>query len=145
MNTPSILISDDRDKLQFDIICRFLNDHSYWAKTRSRAMIEESFEGSRWVFGMYDEESGAQIGGARVVSDGCTFGYITDVFIVPDFQGNGLGSRLLAAVMNNPGVARGGRMALLTETPDFYAPFGFSVHGANDPMEFMQRKLPDFL
>jgi GNAT superfamily N-acetyltransferase len=32
-----------------------------------------------------------QIGLARVITDGVTFGYLTDVYVLPKYQGKGLG------------------------------------------------------
>lgn len=40
-----------------------------------------------------------QIGLARMVTDGATFGYLTDVYILPDYQGHGLGRWLMECVV----------------------------------------------
>lgn len=36
------------------------------------------------------------VGCLRILSDGCYFGTITELLVLPDYQGRGIGSRLLA-------------------------------------------------
>jgi GNAT superfamily N-acetyltransferase len=42
--------------------------------------------------------SPTQIGLARLISDGTTFAYLTDVFIIPEYQGKGLGKWLMECI-----------------------------------------------
>ena len=138
-------LTTDLSRMDRDVIYHFIKNESYWGKHRTREQMDDAIDHSRWVFGLYDRATNAQIGFARVISDGITFGYLTDVFILSSYQGKGLGRYLLEAVMNHEGVAQVGRMVLLTEDPDFYTSYGFSVHRPEDPMELMQRKLPGYL
>lgn len=99
MSLPSehITISDDKEKLQLDQIILFL-EQSYWAGSRTKATIVKSIENSI-CFGVYDDQ--VQIGFARVVTDGATMYYLCDVFINPDYRGQGLGKRLVQTIVND--------------------------------------------
>ena len=39
-----------------------------------------------------------------MVTDGITFGYLGDVFVVPEAQGRGIGKALVEAVLEHPKV-----------------------------------------
>ncbi|KAJ5422678.1 hypothetical protein N7491_011123 [Penicillium cf. griseofulvum] len=43
-------------------------------------------------------ENTEQIGLARMVTDGCSFAYLTDTYVLPEYQGSGLGKWLIACV-----------------------------------------------
>ena len=43
-----------------------------------------------------------QIGFARIVTDYVVFAYIMDVFILPEYQGNGYSKQLMKAVIEHP-------------------------------------------
>src|SRR5204863_10096355 len=116
-------ISTDRARLDVDLIHRFLSEESYWARGRAREVTERAIEGSL-CFGAYD--AGAQVGFARVVSDGATFGFLADVFVVADARDAGVGTALMAAVISHPEVRGLSRLALATEDAhDFYGRCGF--------------------
>ncbi len=70
INTDKSLISADRVK-------EFLSD-SYWARDRSKELIEKTIENS-FCYGVYHEEE--LIGFARVVTDYSTIVWISDVYI----------------------------------------------------------------
>ena len=64
-------VSTDKTKLDIDLIVNFLNDKSYWAKTRNKTTIEKSIVNSL-CFGVFDKENG-QVGFARVITDFAVF------------------------------------------------------------------------
>ena len=86
-----------RDRLDVAAIHDFLTG-SYWSPGIPRATVERAIAGSL-NFGLYRDVHGksVQIGFARVVTDGATFAYVADVFVLPDFRGAGL-----AAVARSP-------------------------------------------
>ena len=86
-----IEISTDKNKLQVDVIHQFLT-HSYWGKGRSLEEVKKTIEHGL-CFGVYLNDE--QIGFARVVTDYTIFAYIMDVFVLPDFRGNGYSKRLM--------------------------------------------------
>ena len=84
-------ISTDPARLDVDVIHGFLSK-SYWAQGRSRETVVKSLENSL-CFGVY--KGNQQVGLARVITDYATFAYVCDVFILEDYQGQGLGKWLM--------------------------------------------------
>jgi len=65
------------------------------------------------------------VGFCRAVSDGVSLAYLADVYVVPDYQGRGLGKRLVQVMIEEgPGVAF--RWLLHTaDAHELYRRFGF--------------------
>jgi N-acetylglutamate synthase-like GNAT family acetyltransferase len=115
-------ISTDAALLDIDVIHGFIT-RSYWAKAIPRTLIEQMIRRSL-CFGVYHR--GAQAGFARVISDYTTFGYLADVFILPEHRGQGLSKVLVATVMAHPELQGLRRWMLVTaDAQSLYAPFGF--------------------
>lgn len=112
-------IDASRDRLDLSVIHAFLTD-SYWSPGIPRATVERAIEGSL-NFGLYREMHGksAQIGFARVVTDGATFAYVADVFVLPDFRGAGLATWLVTTALTHPALQ--GLRRLLLATKDAHA------------------------
>lgn len=92
-------ISNDKSRLDIELIHGFLSQESTWALGIPRALVEKSIANSL-CFGGY--ENGQQIAFARIVSDFSTFAYLMDVFVLPEQQGKGHSSQLIEAVMAHP-------------------------------------------
>lgn len=90
-------ISTDKDKLQVDVINHYLTEEAYWTTGRTREMTEKSIEHSL-CFGVYDRNQ--QVGFARVVTDYTIFAYLCDLFILSDYQGQGLGKWLTETILD---------------------------------------------
>ena len=119
-----IEVSTDTNRLDVDMIHRFLSESSYWASGIPHELVERSIENSL-CFGAYDERD-AQVGFARVVTDYATFGYLADVFVLPTHRGQGVAKQMLEAVMNHPDLQRLRRWHLLTrDAQSLYTAFGF--------------------
>ncbi|HEX3498101.1 MAG TPA: GNAT family N-acetyltransferase [Stellaceae bacterium] len=128
-------ISTDRARLDRDAVYRYLSGESYWAAGLARGIFERSVDGSL-PFGFYDA-TGAQIGYARVVSDGATFAWLSDVYVLTEHRGRGLGRWLVASVMAHPSLQGLRRWMLSTrDAHGLYREFGF---GPVDPARIMQR------
>jgi len=130
-------ISTDPGLLDIDVIQRYLNEESYWAHDRSREIIERSIRCS-FCFGVYTTKDGPprQIGFARIVSDFATVAYMADVFILPDYQGQGLGKWLVETILNHPDLKTVRRWILYTSSAhDLYRRFGFET--ARDQDSYM--------
>lgn len=93
-----IEISTDKNKLQIDLIHQFLTK-SYWAKGRTIDEVKKSIEHCL-CFGVYLDEK--QIGFARIATDYTVFAYVMDVFILPEYQGNGYSKQLMSAINVEP-------------------------------------------
>jgi GNAT superfamily N-acetyltransferase len=71
------------------------------------------------------------VGFGRVVGDGGVFFYIQDIVVLPQFQGKGLGKRIMNAIMAylESHVHRGAFIGLMAAkgVDGFYEKFGFSA------------------
>ena len=133
-------ISDDRKKIQFEVIYDFLANHSYWAREIPIEIVRRCINGSL-CFGVYD--GGKQIGFARVVTDGSTYGYIADVFILEQYRGKGLSKWLMATIMSDSRLGGFRRWSLATrDAQGLYAQFGFQVvSNPERKMEILNRDI----
>jgi GNAT superfamily N-acetyltransferase len=117
------VISDDRARLDLDLVHRTLTE-SYWARGRSRVIVERSLANSL-CFGLYAAD-GSQAGFARVVSDRAVIAHLNDVFVLPAWRGRGLGKALIAAALAHPELRTVRRWTLSTDDAHaLYATFGF--------------------
>lgn len=118
-------ISTDPARLDAGLIHRWLSEDSYWALGRSRERHDRAIAGSL-NFGVYNSASGAQVGYARVVTDGATFAWLCDVYVSRAVRGKGLGKALVAAVGDHL-AAQGVRRVILatTDAHGLYAKAGF--------------------
>ncbi|CUS03640.2 Nitrate/nitrite transport system permease [Candidatus Promineifilum breve] len=133
-----IEISTDPARLDVDVIHRFLAEESYWARGRTREVVERTIAHSL-CFGVYLGER--QVGYARVVSDFATFAWLADVFILDEFRGRGYGKTLIQAVVDHPDLRGLRRIFLATlDAHGLYEQSGF-VHVT--PGRFMERFNPD--
>lgn len=126
----NFLISTDASLLDVEMIHRYLTNESYWAKGRSIEIVQRSLQFS-FCFGVYalnDGSQAQQIGLARVISDFATFAYLADVFILPEFQGNGLGKWLIEFLLAHPALTTLNRFTLYTnDAHSLYTQFGFAI------------------
>ena len=130
-------ISTDKSQLDVDTILDYLSNHSYWAKGRSRETIEKSVENSL-CFGVYDLAN-KQVGFARIVTDYAIFAWLMDVFILPDYQGKGLGKLLMSEIMGHKDLQGLKRWGLGTnDAHGLYEKFGFTqLSKPQNMMEFI--------
>ncbi|KAJ7689793.1 hypothetical protein B0H17DRAFT_983429 [Mycena rosella] len=100
----SFLISTSQALLQPDVINdAFESDYMYWTRRLSPTTLQKMLESSL-CFGVYiasDDPATpgpVQIGLARLVTDYVSLAYLTDVFILPSYQGKGLGKWLMKCI-----------------------------------------------
>ncbi len=117
-------ISTDKSLLNFDVIYRYLDTESYWAKGIPAEKLRRAIDNSM-CFGVYQNND--QIGFARVITDNATFGYIADVFILPGFRSIGLSKWLMQTIVNHPDLQGLRRWSLATaDAQGLYSQFGFT-------------------
>ncbi len=117
-------ISMDPETTDFETVVGFLAQ-SYWANHVPRDQIIASFRTSL-IYNLLDDQSGRQIGFARVISDRVRFAYLSDVFVLDSHRGQGLGTWLIETVMADPVLADVGHWALATsDAQAFYRKLGF--------------------
>ncbi|MFC0227130.1 GNAT family N-acetyltransferase [Serratia aquatilis] len=115
-------ISTDKSELDLALTHAFLTTTS-WAKGISFATVRLSIENSL-CFGLYHQHR--QIGFARLVTDYVTFGYLCDVFVVPEFEGRGLAAWLMNCSLEHPVLQRLRRIMLVTNSaPWLYQKVGY--------------------
>jgi GNAT superfamily N-acetyltransferase len=85
-------LSEDPTDLDLDRVVRWISTDAYWAKGRTREVIERSFANSTPV-GVYTPD-GQQVAVGRIVSDHATFVWLCDVYVDPDHRGRALGTML---------------------------------------------------
>jgi GNAT superfamily N-acetyltransferase len=125
-------ISTDPARIDMDMVYRFLST-SYWAQGRSRETVMRSI-GNSIAFGVYT--SGRQVAFARVITDQAVFGYLADLFVLPEFRGRGISKVLMREILAHPVVA--GLRLILLRTRDahrLYEQFGFET--VTEPHELM--------
>ena len=117
-------LSFDTADQQIDVIHAFLAG-SYWAQGIPRQIVARAIAHSLCV-GAFDAEGG-QIGFARVVSDRATMAYLADVFVLPAHRGQGLATRMLAALEAHPDLQGLRRWLLFTrDMQPLYAGLGWT-------------------
>jgi GNAT superfamily N-acetyltransferase len=132
-------IDTDTARLDVDLIQAFLENDSYWARTRTREQTAVAIENSI-CFGLY--HGTRQIGFARVVSDRATIAYVGDVFVIPEFRGQGLSKWLMQAMLEHAELQGLRRWLLATrDAHGLYAQFGF--HELVHPGRWMELPAPD--
>lgn len=116
------LVSTDNEKLDVQAIHRYLT-RSTWAKGIPLDVVSTSIENSL-NFGVYHNE--IQIGFARLITDYATFAYLCDVYVLEEYQREGLGRWVMECIHNHPVFEQLRRIILFTTTaPWLYEKFGY--------------------
>ncbi len=92
-----IEFSTDKSRLDIEMIKDFLHKESYWAKDRPDEVIVKSIENS-FCIGVYLDRK--QVGFARIVTDFSTMYYLAEFFVLPEYQGQGIGEQLMCYIDN---------------------------------------------
>ncbi|KAJ3567620.1 hypothetical protein NPX13_g6706 [Xylaria arbuscula] len=102
------LLSTEQSLLQIDAIYDAMDSDVFWwtpaiPKDTLRKALRNSLS-----FGLYElphstsqiasQETPKQIGLMRVITDDVTFAYLTDVYVLPEYQGKGLGRWMLGCL-----------------------------------------------
>jgi GNAT superfamily N-acetyltransferase len=132
-------ISSDKDKLDIAMVHTFLSQETPWAKGMPRETLERAIAGSL-CFGGY--VGGKQVAFARVVTDHATFAYLCDVFVLPEYRGNGYAHALLTQLFASESLQGLRRIMLATtDAHHVYRPHGFKA--LSNPALFMEVHDPD--
>jgi GNAT superfamily N-acetyltransferase len=79
-------ITCDKSRLDIGAIHNVLSQ-SYWCRGIPRVVVERAIANSICL-GVF--RHGQQVGFARVVTDGATFAYLADLYVLPEHRGKGL-------------------------------------------------------
>jgi ribosomal protein S18 acetylase RimI-like enzyme len=108
---------------------------AFWAQNRSLEDWQIALANSKPVVTAWDNNQ--MVGFARATSDGIYRAAIWDVVIHPDYQGAGLGRKLVQTVLAHPHVNRVERVYLMTtHQQSFYERIGFEVNSTTTMVLF---------
>jgi len=131
-------ITTDPASIDVDAVHAFLRE-SYWSPGIPRQIVERAIAGSLNFSLLY---RGRQAGFARVAKDYATFGYVMDVFVLPEHRGQGLALWLMQTIFAHPQLQdfRVWRLATL-DAHRLYEKVGFRPVGT--PERLMEINDPD--
>lgn len=133
-----LVISTNNSKLNYQFIHDYLANKSYWKKDALPDDLAIAFNNSL-CFGGYLNQR--QIAFGRVITDYKYFGYLADVFVDPEFQGEGYGKQLLAYILNHEKVKPIEVMLLATLDAHYlYKKFGFVYLDRPERYMIMRKK-----
>jgi N-acetylglutamate synthase-like GNAT family acetyltransferase len=127
MDFSQIQFCYDKTRLDCYQLLHLFQLSAFWAKDRKIEDLEIAIANSNPVVTVWDQEK--LIGCARATSDGVYRATIWDVVIHPDYQGFGLGRKLVETVLSHPHVNRVERVYLMTtHQQNFYEKIGFKCN-----------------
>jgi GNAT superfamily N-acetyltransferase len=120
----AVEFDDDPARVNLDALWSFLSRDAYGGRWRTREAFARQLASAWRVVGAYAD--GRMVGFARAVSDGVGLAYLGDVYVLPAARGRGVGTRLVATMIEEgPGAAF--RWMLHTaDAHGLYARFGFA-------------------
>ena len=104
----NFFISNDPAILSVETVKEaFGSEFVYWADDSIPDEVLQQMLYGSMSFGVYERTNNEdpspsntkQIGLARMVTDGSTFAYLSDVYVLPQYQGNGLGTWLIDCIV----------------------------------------------
>lgn len=117
-------ISTDASLLDLKAVHRFLSTQSYWCPGIPFEKVERAAAHSL-CFGLYHQQK--QIGYARIISDLTTVAYLGDVYVLPEYRGQGLSKWLMQTIMSHPDLQGLRRWMLATkDAHGLYKQFGWT-------------------
>ena len=112
---------------QLDQLCELFRVAAFWAGTRRPSEMAKAIANSHPVVTVWDQDH--LIGFARATSDGVFRATIWDVVIHPDYQGAGLGRKLVQTLIAHPHMNKVERTYLMTtHQQSFYERIGFKCN-----------------
>lgn len=134
----TLSVVDDPTQEQLDDLASLYAESEYWGH-RSRERYRQALGNSDAVVGLV--EDGEFVAGARVLTDGTFYARVCDVHVRDERRHEGLGSRLLDAVLEHPALATVASVSLNCRAGlcAFYERAGFervdTVDGPDGPEE----------
>lgn len=116
-------ITDNKILIQIESVYKLLNS-TYWAADRSVDIVKKSIQNSV-CYGVYKGED--QVGFARVVSDFATFYWLGDVVIDENYRSEGLGKKLVEAVVYDDKFVNLKGVLATNDAHKFYSRYGFEL------------------
>ena len=121
------VLDDDPNRVDREAVHAFITT-SYWAAGRERAVMDDLIATAARVVGLYAAD-GRQLGFARVVSDGHTFSYLADVYVLDETRGRGFGLELVRFTVDGGSLGPTSWILHTRDMHGLYAKLGFGVTG----------------
>jgi ribosomal protein S18 acetylase RimI-like enzyme len=118
-----IEVDDDKARIDRAEVHRWLSQVSYWATGRPRETQDRLIDEASRVVGLYD--GGRQIGFCRAATDGVSFVYLADVYVLEEYRGRGLGDELVREMVENGPYTKVRWILHTTNMHQLYRKFGF--------------------
>lgn len=118
-----IELDDDKARVDRAEVHRWLSEVSYWATGRPRETQDRLIDEAQRVVGLYDGDR--QIGFCRAASDGVSFVYLADVYVLEEYRGRGLGEALVRFMIDDGPYAHVRWLLHTTNMHALYRKFGF--------------------
>ena len=117
-------LDDSKERIDRDEVHRFLAEVSYWAMGRSRETQDRLIDEAARIVGLFDGVR--QIGFCRAASDGTSFVYLADVYVLEEYRGRGLGEELVREMVENGPLGNLRWILHTTNMHGLYRKFGFA-------------------
>ncbi|KAI5853530.1 hypothetical protein BZA05DRAFT_435909 [Tricharina praecox] len=153
---PRFLASTDPALLDIGTIHRYISGTSYWARGTPYSVVKRGLQNSLSL-GIYDisapgggggggagRAGGKLVGSARWITDKATFAYLSDLFVLDEYQGRGLGRWMVDCLMRLPEIQGLRRLMLVTGGADaLYEKYaGFNVAPQGGKLTYMEKVVP---
>jgi GNAT superfamily N-acetyltransferase len=119
-------LDDDRDRVDVDAVHAYISE-AYWALGRPRDEMERLVREAQRVVGLYKD--GEQVGFCRAASDGMSFAYLADVYVLEEHRGRGLGLELVREMVEHGPYASKRWLLHTRDMHRLYAKLGFGEPG----------------
>ena len=110
----------------------------WWKKEYKTEDLRHLIRGSFAFAVATERKTRRAVGMGRVISDGVSDGYIQDLVVLRQFRKSGIGTQIVAALVNKCLQSGITWIALIAEpdTEQFYCPLGFRVMKGHVPLIF---------
>ena len=120
----AIELDDAKQRVDREEVHRFISEVSYWGFGRSREDQDRLIDDAARVVGLYDGDR--QIGFCRAASDGTSFVYLADVYVLDGYRGRGLGEALVREMVEHGPLAHLRWLLHTTDMHPLYRKVGFA-------------------
>jgi GNAT superfamily N-acetyltransferase len=133
------LFSNDKSRLQPEVIHHFLATESYWSQNIPMEVVKRAI-GNSECFGIYHHNK--QVGFARMITDYASLAYLADVFVLKEHRGKGLGKQLIEFILRYGPLQNLRRIMLATlDAHGLYRKFGFTLLGQTE--QYLEKRIFD--
>ncbi|WP_042147491.1 MULTISPECIES: GNAT family N-acetyltransferase [unclassified Pseudoalteromonas] len=112
------------NQADFETIFNFLSERSYWSNGISKDCLKRACDNSLCFV---IQNNNTLCAFARVVTDQATFANLLDVFVLEKYRGQGIGKKLITAIIEDEKLQGLRRFTLATkDAHDLYAQYNFA-------------------